>query len=200
MSEFELHKYSGKAYESNQIITFSQTPSIALPDIDEEMKYHVGVTTVKVCNLTQKEFDYFVCKYGDNFESIYFFGNPKVKDLSALSKLKKVKYLLFLSVRGQSLWDMHENESLKGIMISESKKMIYNLEPLQFVPNLEELLLFSSDFSKYPVKSISPLKDCKKLKRLFIEFNTEDKSFSPEEFEFLDLFKYQCDRKRNYTY
>lgn len=200
MSDFELHKYSGMAYESNQIITFSQTPSMALPDIDEEMKYHVGMTAVQVCNLTQKEFDYFIYKYGDNFESIYFFGNPKVKDLSALTKLKKVKYLLFLGVKGQSLWDMRENKSLKGIMVSESKKMIYDLEPLQFAPNLEELLLYSSDFSKYPVKTISPLKYCKKLKRLCIEFNTEDKSFSPEEFDFLDSFKYQCDRKRNYTY
>ena len=200
MSEFELHKYSGMAYESNQIITFSQTPSIALPDIDEEMKHHVGVAAVEVCNLTQEEFDYFICKYGDNFESIYFFGNPKVKDLSALSKLKNVKYLLFWGMRANSLWDMTENENLLGIMISESKKLIYNLELLQFAPSLEELLLFSSTFNKYPVKTISPLRNCKKLKRLFINFNTEDKSFSPEDFYFLDVFKYQCDRKRNFTY
>ena len=200
MSEFVLHKYSSMAYESNQIITFSENPNSALPDIDEEMKYHVGVSSVEVCNLTQKEFDYFVVKYGDNFESIYFFGNTKVKDLSELSKLKKVKYLLFYNVRGNSLWDMSGNENLTGIMISNSKKMIYNLEQLQFAPNLEELLLFSSEFNKYPVKTISPLKNCKKLKRLFIEFNTEDKSFLPEEFDFLDELKYQCDRKRNYTY
>lgn len=200
MSEFVLHKYSSMAYESNQIITFSENPNSALPDIDEEMKYHVGVSSVEVCNLTQKEFDYFVGKYGDNFESIYFFGNTKVKDLSELSKLKKVKYLLFYNVRGNSLWDMSGNENLTGIMISNSKKMIYNLEQLQFAPNLEELLLFSSEFNKYPVKTISPLKNCKKLKRLFIEFNTEDKSFLPEEFDFLDELKYQCDRKRNYTY
>ena len=95
---------------------------------------------------------------------------------------------------------MSKNESLKGIMISDSKKMLYNLEQLQYAPNLEELLLFSTMFNKYPVKTITPLKNCKKLKRLFIEFNTEDKSFFPEEFDFLDEFKYQCDRKRNFTY
>ena len=95
---------------------------------------------------------------------------------------------------------MCENENLLGVVISESKKLIYNLEPLQFAPNLEELLLFSSTFNRYPVKTISPLRNCKKLKRLFIEFNTEDKSFSPEDFDFLDEFKYQCDRKRNFTY
>ena len=139
-------------------------------------------------------------KYGYNYESIYFFGNTRIKDLSALSKLKKVKYLLFWGMRANSLWNMCENENLLGVMISESKKLIYNLEPLQFAPNLEELLLFSSTFNKYPVKTISPLRNCKKLKRLFIEFNTEDKSFSPEDFDFLDEFKYQCDRKRNFTY
>ena len=120
--------------------------------------------------------------------------------MSALSKLKKVKYLLFYNVRGNSLWDMRKNESLKGIMISDSKKMIYILDQLQFAPNLEELLLFSSTFNKYPVKSITPLKACKKLKRLFMVFNTEDNSFSPDEFNFLDEFRYQCDRKRNFTY
>lgn len=41
MSEFEMHKYSGMAYEYNQLITFSLYPSKALPDIDEEMKFHV---------------------------------------------------------------------------------------------------------------------------------------------------------------
>ena len=200
MSEFELHKYSGMAYESNQIISFSQTPSVALPYVDEEMKYHLGVTAVEVCNLTQKEFDYFIDKYGDNYESIYFFGNTKIKDLSSLSKLKKVKYLLFWGMQANSLWNMSKNENLRGVMISESKKLIYNLEPLQFAPNLEELLLFSSTFNKYTVKTIAPLRNCKNLKRLFMEFNTEDKSFTPEDFDFLDVFKYQCDRKRNFTY
>ena len=200
MSEFELHKYSGMAYESNQIITFSQNPSMALSDIDEKMKYHIGVSSVQVSNLTQKEFDYFVINYGDNFESIYFFQNTKVKDLSALSQLKKVKYLLFYNIRDAGLWDMRQNEGLLGIMISASKKMLYDLDQLQYAPNLEELLLFSTIFNKYPVKTITPLRNCQKLKRLFMEFNTEDKSFVPEEFDFLNEFKYQCDRKRNFSY
>ena len=100
MSEFELHQYSAMAYESRQIITFSEDPARALPDVDEEMKFHTGLSSVQVSNLTQKEFDYFVEHYGDCFETIYFFHNTKVKDLSALSKLRKVKYLLFYNVQG----------------------------------------------------------------------------------------------------
>ena len=58
MGEFELHKYSNMAYESRQIITFSENPTSALPVVDEEMKFHTGVSSAKVCNLTQKEFDF----------------------------------------------------------------------------------------------------------------------------------------------
>ena len=169
MSKFELHKYSGMAYESKQIITFSGNPAIALADVDEEMKFHTEVSAVEVCNLTQDEFDYFVSRYGDNYESIYFYNNTKIKDLSALSNLKKIKYLLFYNVRGTELWDTSKNESLKGIMISDSKKMLYDLEQLQYAPNLEELLLFSTMFNKYPVKTIE---FCGK------DFNSESKSES----------------------
>ena len=200
MSQFKLHQYSGMAYDAEQTIAFSNNQSVSESDIDKEMQSHLGVSAVQVSNLNQNEFDYFVSKYADAYESIYFFQNTKVIDLSALSKLKNVKYLLFYNVRAASLWDMRQNDSLKGIMISDSKKMLYDLEQLQYAPNIEELLLFSSMFSKYPVKTIAPLKACLKLKRLFIVFNTEDKSFIPEEFCFLDVLKYQCDRKKNFTY
>ena len=200
MSEFKLHNYSRMAYEEKQIITFSKNQPASSSDIDKEMQSHFGISAVQVSNLSQNEFDYFVSNYADAYDSIYFFQNTKVKDLSSLSKLKKVKYLLFYNVCADALWDMRQNDGLKGIMISDSKKMLYDLEQLQYAPSLEELLLFSTVFSKYTVKTITPLKNCPQLKRLFIEFNTEDKSFVPEDFTFLDLFKYQCDRKKNFTH
>lgn len=137
MREYQLHKYSSMSYTSNQIITFSENSSRALPDIDEEMKFHIGVSSVQVSNLTQKEFDYFVVNYGDHFESIYFFQNTKVKDLSALSLLKKVKYLLFYNVRGGGLWDMHHNEGLLGIMISEAGRCFMTLNSYNTLPSLK---------------------------------------------------------------
>ena len=63
MSKFELHQYSGKAYEAEQIITFSKNQSASLSDIDKEMQSHLGITAVEVSNLTQTEFDYFVSNY-----------------------------------------------------------------------------------------------------------------------------------------
>lgn len=200
MCKFELHKYSGIAYDDAQIISFDREEPVTLSDLHEKMKHCTGISSVQVSCLTQEAFDEFVNKYGDNFESIYFFHNTKVKDLSALSQLKKVKYLLFYNIRGQALWDMRFNESLKGIMIRDSKKILYDLEQLPSAPELEELILLSSMFQKYPVKTIAPLRNCRKLKRLFMDLNTEDKSFRPEDFGFLDAFQYQCDRKRNFTY
>lgn len=200
MDEFTLHRYSRMAYESKQIITFSGDPSMSLPDVDREMEFHKGVKAVQISNLTQKEFDYFIKKYGDEFEAIYFFQNTKVRDLTALAKLREIQYLLFYNVRGNALWDMRNNLNLKGIMIFSCKKMLSDLEQLQLAPNLEELILCSATFGKYTVKTAEPLKNCKKLKRLFIDFNTEDKRFCPEDFQRLDVFQYQCDRKRNFSY
>lgn len=162
MSEFELHKYSAMAYDDGQILSFDREKPVTLPDLHAQMKRCTGVSSVQVTNLTQEAFDEFISKYGDNFESIYFFHNTKVKDLSALSQLRKVKYLLFYNIRGRALWDMGLNESLKGVMIRDSKKTLYDLGPLSTAPELEELILLSSMFQKYPVKTIAPLRNCKK--------------------------------------
>lgn len=200
MSEFELHKFSGMQYRSSQIISFSQSPLTHLADVDEEMRYHTGEDYVQVSGLTQAEFDLFVSEYADRYKSIYFFSNPKVKDLSALAGLKNTEYLLFYHVRAGTLWDMSGNVSLKGIMISESKRMVYDLTNLQYAPSLEELLLFSSLHGKYPVQSLQPIRNCRAMKRLWLDCNTEQHDFEPKDFAHLDVFKYQVDRKRNFSY
>lgn len=165
------------------------------------MQFHQNVSHVQVSNLTQHEFDEFVLKYGDSFKSIYFFQNTMVKDLSALEKLKNVEYLLFYNLRtAKSLWNMSSNNSLKGIFISESKKMCCDLSPLPTAPSLEEVLLFSTMDRKYTVKSLEPLKNCKNLKRVMLECNTEDHLFVPDDFSHLEVMKYRVDKHRNYKY
>ncbi len=199
MSEFNTHLYSGRTYTSDETIYFN--PRIAIADFDREMQLRMGVSHVQASGLSQEEFDLFVNKYADNYKSIYFFQNTKIKDLSALSKLKNVEYLLFYNLRGaKALWDMSGNVSLKGLLITESKNLIYDLSLLQSAPLLEEVLLFSNMNRKYIVKSVEPLKHCLKLKRAFIVFNTEQGDFNPEDFSSLEVFKYQVDRKRNFTY
>ena len=201
MSEFETHLYSGRAYTSEETISFSQSPTTHFADISKEMQFHKNVRHVQVSSLTQEEFDTFVKEYADNYESIYFFQNPKVKDLSALAGLRNVKYLLFYNFRSaKHLWDMSGNSSLKGILISESKQLVYDISSITTAPVLEELLLFSNMNRKYTVKSLDPLKACKAMKRVMLVCNTESGKFDPCEFADLALFQYRVDKLRNFTY
>ncbi|MGM9680163.1 MAG: hypothetical protein ACI3XR_01515 [Eubacteriales bacterium] len=165
------------------------------------MQYHKSVKHIQVSCLTQEEFDLFVREYADQYASIYFFQNSKVRDLSALSCLKNVEYLLFYNFRmAKQLWDMSQNIGLKGIFISESKNMVYDLSPIAKAPALEELLLFSNTDQKYVVRSLSPLNECRTLKRVMLECNTEQRDFDPADFRHLEVFKYRVDRHRNFRY
>lgn len=201
MCEFITHSFSGRAYTSEEIISFSNCPLTHLADIEQEMQLHKGVAHIQVSNLTQEEFNVFVREYAEQYESIYFFQNPQVKDLSALASLHKVKYLLFYNMRSaKQLWDMQNNVSLRGIFISESKKLVYDISSIAKAPALEELLLFSSISRKYTVRTLEPIKQNLSLKRVMLECNTENTDFDPGEFSHLELFKYRVDNKRNYHY
>lgn len=198
MSDFKTHLYTSRAYTAEETISFSAKSRTHLQDLDEEMKYHMNVTHVQVSGLTQAEFDRFAAEYADNFKSIYFFQNPKVKDLSALQKLRNVEYLLFYNLKSaQGLWDMRQNQNLKGLFLN-NRKLCYDLSPLTAAPALEEVLIAGPMDGKFTVRSLNPLKACHHLKRAMLNCNTEDKGFSPEDFAHLEVLKYRVDRKRNY--
>ena len=91
MSKFELHKYSGMKYESNQIISFSERSSI-----DETMKNYINVSAVEVREMTQQEFVYFITNYGDNFESIYFFHNSISQLTCSFNCVSSLKGLIYI--------------------------------------------------------------------------------------------------------
>ena len=92
---------------------------------------------------------------------------------------------------------MRGNLSLQGLFISDSKRLIYDLQPLAAAPALEEVILLSSMFSKYTVKSVEPLMACAVLRRAALVFNTENRDFDPSAFGNLEALDYQVDRKRN---
>ena len=198
-SPFHTHRYSGRCYSTEETISFSQSPQTNLADVDQEMAYHLDVDHVQVSNLTQVEFDAFVTKYADRYKSIYFFHNQKVKDLSALSRLRNVEYLLFYNLRtARSLWDMSGNTALKGLLLGEScKGLISDLSPIAHAPALEELLVISPMDRKYTVRSLSPLLECRTLKRARLNCNTENRDFYPADFSHLEYFRFSVDGKRS---
>ena len=93
MSEFICQKYTGRKYSNSEIISFNE--DIQKNDIDVIMQLHKDVKHIQFSCQSQNVFDYFIEQYADQYETIYFFKNPKVKDLSALSTLKNVQYLMF---------------------------------------------------------------------------------------------------------
>lgn len=201
MNEFVTHLYSGRVYTSEEIISFSQSPTTHFADVDKEMQFHKNPKHVQVSCLTQDEFDVFVTKYADRYDSIYFFQNPKVKDLSALAQLRKVQYLLFYNFRSaKQLWDMSQNVSLKGIFISESKNLVYDISAIAKAPSLEEFLLFSNMNRKYTVQSLESIQESHTLKRVTLDCNTEDGAFTPDAFSHLDVFQYRVYQYRNFQY
>ena len=199
MSVFFTHRYSGRWYSSEESISFSQSPQTNFADVDKEMTCHLNVDHVQVSCLTQDEFDAFVTKYADQYKSIYFFQNPKVKDLSALSQLRNVEYLLFYNLRAaRNLWDMSGNTALKGLLLGENcKGLIADLSPIAYAPALEELLVISPMGRKYTVRSLSPLLECRTLKRIRLDCNTENRDFDPADFFHLEHFSYSVDGKRS---
>lgn len=201
MNEFMTHLYSGRAYTSEEIISFSQSPTTHFADVHKEIQFHKNPKHVQVSCLTQDEFDVFVTKYADRYDSIYFFQNPKVKDLSALAQLRKVQYLLFYNFRSaKQLWDMSQNVSLKGILISHSKHLAYDISPIAHAPALEEFLLFGNMDRKYTVKSLDPIKESPTLKRVMLDCKTEKGEFHPDAFSHLDVFQYRVDQHKNFRY
>ncbi len=201
MSEFLTHQYSGRAYTAEENVSFSQCKTTHFADIDKEMQFHKSVKHLQISQLTQDEFDYFVKNYADRYKSIYFFQNPKVRDLSALSQLHNVEYLLFYNLSStKKLWDMSGNTSLKGLFISDSKNMIYDISEIAKAPVLEELLLFSSLERKHIIKTLFPIKNSKTLKRVMLECKTENADFVPDDFSNLEVFNYRVDKYKNYNY
>ncbi len=196
-SPFELHAFSSRTYTAAECITFGNK-CLSLSVLDAEMQHHKGVSHIMVCDPTQEEFDQFVAQYADQYASIYFFHMRKVKDLSLLSTLQHVQWLLIHNAHADALWDMQGNLALRGLMVSESKKTIYDLEPLVAAPSLDEVILLSSMDRKYTTRSLAPLLQCSHLRRVMIELNTESKDFRPEDYVHLDAFQYQVDRKRNF--
>lgn len=196
-TSFELHAFSGRSYSAAESIFFGNK-QLALADLDTEMQHHKGVSHIQVCNPTQSEFEQFITQYADQFASIYFFHMRKVKDLSLLSTLQHVQWLLLFNTHAEKLWTMKDNLALRGVMVSESKKMIYNLEPLTDAPSLEEVILLSSMDRKYTTRTLAPLLQCSHIRRVMLELNTESKDFRPEDFAHLDAFQYQVDRMRNF--
>ena len=63
-----------------------------------------------------------------------------------------------------------------------------SLDTLRYIMALSE---------KYTVHTLSPLLQCRTLRRVMLDCNTENRDFAPTDFTHLEHFLYRVDRKRN---
>lgn len=172
--EWNVSKFSGHKYTSEQLLFHTRysakNKTFTKEDIDFEMQFHKNVSLIQVSGLNQESFDHLIDKYGYQFKSIYFFGCQNVKDLSALSKLQKIEYILFYWLRqSDKLWDMSNNHNLKGIQISGAKRIMLNLGLMASAPNLEEIRLNGGTEENHNIQDLNIFTECKNLKRLSLQ-------------------------------
>lgn len=78
---------------------------------------------------------------------------------------------------------------------------VNDLSELTNAPALEEFYLPQTNgLTRYTVKSLEPLKNCRNLKRVFIDCRSENKDFDPKDFDFLEIFNYRIDNTNNFSY
>ncbi|WP_082281523.1 internalin [Leptospira kirschneri] len=165
--------YLEKVYKNNDgvlnLIEDDISGGKILKERIDTIKSNPQANTIQISGLRQDTFNYFVENYASQFETIYFWKCPLVEDLSALSKLKSIQYILFYwNQRAIRLWDMSKNSSLKGVAIDDFTR-IHELTDFASSETIEEIHFGNKVWTKFVVESLSPLVHCKKLK--FLDFN-----------------------------
>lgn len=111
---------------------------ITIEEIDKISGFKV-FDKIRISGLTQDTFDYFIHTQGYKFNAIMFWHNKLIKDWSALSTLKNVKFIgYYHNQKIEQLWDMSENYMLEGLYISDFTRL-KTLKGIEKAPRLERL-------------------------------------------------------------
>lgn len=134
-------------------------------DIDK-LKDRPHIKAIDISGLRQDTFDYFIDRYGQQFEIISFWKCPLITDLSKLSALSNLKCVVFFwNQRAETLWDMSGNHSLRGVFLNDFSRL-HNLDDLCSAPMLEELHFGDAVWDGLVLNSLKPLQNCRNLKYL----------------------------------
>lgn len=126
-------------------------------DVDYEMSFPKDKRILEICGMNQESFEYFVEKYGETYESLYFFKCQLISDFSPLSRLKNLKAVrIFWNIRSDKLWDMSENTSLTHLIIMDCKKITQNnLKLIETGKSLKTVSVSGSVFESFKLDSLS---------------------------------------------
>ena len=131
--------------------------SVSVEQIDDAMCNNPNARSIVISGLKQDAFEYFIKKYGQQFEAISFWKNKSVEDLSPLGKLNGVKFInWFFNQRAVSLWDMRENKALTGLSIYDFSRL-HNIKEIETAPNLEYFGLGDQVWAGMVIDSLAPV-------------------------------------------
>lgn len=129
---------------------------ITKEEIDIIQKYP-NAKSLRISGLNQETFEYFISKYGNQFEAISFFKNKLVSDLDMLGTLNKLKYVYyFFNQRVTKLWDMSNNEKLQGLAIYDFS-WLHSIEQIATASNLTYFAIGDEVWARTSLESLEPL-------------------------------------------
>ncbi|MBR2634258.1 MAG: hypothetical protein IKD31_01600 [Clostridia bacterium] len=150
-------------------------------DVDYEMSFQKSEKVLQIFDMNQESFEYFIEKYGETYEYLYFCGCKSIYDFSPLSKLQKLKAVkISWNIRSDGLWDMSENESLTHLAIFDSKMIIRNLKLLNTGKKLKYIKIAGDIFSKSSMEDLSAFENMDSLETITlynVKLNNRDISF-----------------------
>lgn len=129
---------------------------ITIEQIDT-IKQYPEAKSIIISGLEQKTFDYFINKYGKQFQAISFWKNKGVKDLSLLSELEQIEYITyFYNQKATKLWNMSNNKTLKGLELDDFTKL-HSVDEIKDAPALEVFNIGNAVWNKMQIESLKPV-------------------------------------------
>ena len=132
----------------------------------DEIKNYPDVKSICIAGLKQNDFNYFIERYGRQFEAIHFWKCPLTGDLTPMEYLTDVRYITYYwNQRAVRLWDLSQNRCLKGLIFDDFTRM-HSLEDIALSQTLEELEFGNLIWDKYILESLEPLSKSGALRHL----------------------------------
>lgn len=164
---------------SYQLIIQNKNNQLTTTEDIDIIKNYPNIDEIIVIGLNQECFEYFIKNYGQQFKVINFFRN-EFNDISLLSSLKKLEYIVLLENNNVTkLWNMTDNENLKGIAIYDYNSL-HDLDLINTATNnLIEFVFGQYNIINSYVESLKPLRNLK-LTNLALEIKSiKDNDINP---------------------
>ena len=138
-------------------------------DVDYEMSFGKSKKILEICGMEQKSFEYFVEKYGAEYEYLSFFKCQLISDFSPLEDLGHLKGVsIYWNIRNSTLWDMSKNPELEYLWLDSTKKIAYDPLALQRAKSLKGIFFRGDMDTPYPMKSLEWMRGMESLEEVIL--------------------------------